>query len=191
MMAAVAASSTKPVFHQDLTYHLYEPERSQVFPLELTGRTSNLKLKVSTGFENRWAFFQLTLINEATRLALDCGTTVSYYKEGGETYGHHTGESLLPMVPPGSYLLRIEPQTGTGEQAEPNGPPPKLGDTTPIVFAYSVDAYRDTPLWGFYLGFCGLLLIPPLWVTYRSGQFETRRWAESDHAPEEDENDDD
>ena len=194
LMAAVGVASSKPVWHQDtdLVYHVYEPERSHIFPMKLEGRTANLKLKVSTSatMENRWAFFQLTLINEDTHLALDCGTTVSYYKDGGSTHGSHSGESLLPSVGAGNYLLRVEPQSGAGETPDPPGVAPKPGETSPILFTYAIDAYRDVPLWGFYLVFCGVLLLPPLWQTYRSGQFETRRWAESDHAPQEESDDD-
>lgn len=191
MMGLVGVASQKPVWQKELTYKAYEPERSQALPLELKGRTSNLKLKVVTTFDNRWAFFRLTLVNEATRIALDAGTTVSYYHDADGSYGSHTGDSLLPMIAPGNYTLLVEPQTGTGEAPEPNAAPPAAGAINPEVFRYTIEAYRDVPLWGFYFGFLFILVLPPLWVTYRSSQFETRRWAESDHAPVEDDDDDD
>ncbi len=162
-------------------YFKYEAERSHVTPpFTLAGRPSNVKLEIDTDFANRWAFFQLTLINVDTNVALDTGQTVSYYVDSDGTYGSHKGSVLLPSVPKGNYILRVEPQTGTGDNPEPNGDPTQ-GDQR--VFHYTIQVFRDVAEWGFYWPLVGFLLLPPLWVTWKASSFETRRWSESDYAP--------
>lgn len=179
--------SRTPVFDQSIAYRRYDKERSKIFPVTLDGRTRNLQLEVEADhqFDNRWAFFQLTLINEETKSGLDCGVQLDRTERGGVRKGH----SLLPAVAPGKYLLRVEPQTGVGEVPEANGTEPPAGQESPIVFNYNVRIRRDVPQWGFYWAFLFAIGLPPLWWSYRASNFETRRWSESDHA--EDAGDDD
>jgi hypothetical protein len=176
--------SRTPTWKQDLVYRQYELERSQVFPIQMTGRTRNLELEVAVGpeFQDRWAFFHLSLINLTTQEALDCGAQVDRFQgRGGKR-----ATSMLPSVAPGQYLLRVEPQSGTGEMPDKNGTQPLEGVQSPTVFTYQLKIYRDVPQWSFFFYFLLAISLPPLWWSYRSSQFETKRWSESDHAQDED-----
>lgn len=176
--------SGTPTWKQDMVYRQYEAERSQVFPIEMKGGTRNLELEVGVGpeFENRWAFFHLSLINLTTKEALDCGVQVDRFQGSGPK----KVSSMLPTVADGQYLLRVEPQTGTGEAPDSNGAVPPAGVQSPTVFTYQIKIFRNVPQWSFFFYFVLAVMLPPLWWSYRSSQFETLRWSDSDHAEDED-----
>lgn len=181
MMVGFAIKSQDPVKTFSFDYFKYEAERSHVSqPFKLEGRTSNVKLELQTDFSQRWAFFQLTLINTDTNVAWDTGQTVSYYTDSDGSYGSRENSVLLPSVPAGNYILRVEPQTGTGDNPEPNGDPSQADQR---VFHYTIQIFRDVAEWGFYWPLVGFMLLPPLWVSWKASSFETRRWSESDYAP--------
>ena len=85
--------------------------------------------------------------------------------EDGERWseGSRDASRILPSVPSGRYLLRIEPEGGeTG---------------TPVP--YTVHLRRDvTRLWYPLLALV-LILVPPILATISAASFERRRWAES------------
>ncbi len=154
-------------------------------PFDVKGRTCNLVVHLDTDLDNRWAFFDMALINEETREARVFSKAVSYYhgNSGGEYWseGKRGDEVTVPSVPAGRYVLRIEPQTGTGDAPEnlsdPSNPPDQQ------VLRYDVTLIRDVPSWGWYWLMFFLLLPYPLFVSIRSAGYEQKRWLESDHAP--------
>ena len=92
----------------------------------------------------------MALVNVETGEALDFGLELSYYAgvEDGEawTEGSRDARELLPSVPPGKYVLRIEPEGGDAGQAVP----------------YTVRVRRDvTRVWYPLLALL-LLLVPPI-----------------------------
>jgi hypothetical protein len=56
---------------------------------------------------------------------------------------------------------------------------------------YELMVRRDVPSYLLFWIAAGLLLIPPFLKTIRSASFETRRWRESDYAPDTSGDDDD
>lgn len=81
-------------------------------PFKLEGRTSNVSVEISTDLDNRWAFFEMALINEGTSEALNFAKGVSYYHgydDGAWSEGSQKDYVLVPSVPSGTYLLRVEP----------------------------------------------------------------------------------
>jgi hypothetical protein len=48
---------------------------------------------------------------------------------------------------------------------------------------YEIDVRRDVPRTSYFWMVGLLLLIPPIWVTFRRFSFEGQRWQESDYAP--------
>jgi hypothetical protein len=147
-------------------------EPSFVTPVfDLGGRTSNVEVSVDTDLSNSWVYFSFALINEATGQAYDFGREVSYYSgtdsDGAWTEGGRNDTAVIPSVPPGRYYLRVEPETAK--------------DGTAVN--YTLRLRRDVPSVAFFaIGFL-LLLIPPIMVSMRARNFESRRWAESDYAP--------
>ncbi|MET0399575.1 MAG: DUF4178 domain-containing protein [Longimicrobiaceae bacterium] len=138
---------------------------------ELRGRPSALGVEVETDVANNWVFFNYALLNQETGQAIEFGREVSFYfgRDGGESWteGDKKDEARVPAVPPGRYVLRIEP----------DGPAP---------VSYTVKVYHDVPSFGFFLVALLVLLVPPVFALMGSAAFETSRWAESDYAPEED-----
>lgn len=144
-------------------------------PFELRGRPSNVVVRTAADVSNSWLYVSYALIEERTGRALDFAREVSYYHgvDGGERWseGSTSDRAVLPTVPSGRYYLRIEPE----------GPPARA----PVF--YSVRLQRDVPIVSHYLVAFLLLLAPPVIFAVQAASFETRRWAESDYAPDEEE----
>jgi hypothetical protein len=131
----------------------------------------NVEVAIDTDLNNDWAFFSMALINEESGNALDFGREVSYFygrdSDGSWSEGGRAERKLLPVVPAGRYYLRIEPEMDD--------------DGRPHAVNYGVTV-RTGVMHGFWLLPVLLLLpLPPAWRTWRSIQFESRRWAESDY----------
>jgi Domain of unknown function (DUF4178) len=147
------------------------PESTTVVsdPFDVTGRTSNLRVDISTTVANNWVYFNLVLVNDVTGVAKSFGREVGLYSgrdsDGYWSEGSNWDRVYLPSVPAGTYVLVVEPE----------GPPQHIG--------WRVQLTRDVPrpLW-LWLA-VGLLVLPPLFAWLRKLSFEQRRWREGDHAP--------
>jgi len=145
---------------------------------QLKGHTSDLELTTTSDVSNNWIYLNYALINQDTGQAYDFGREVSYYygydSDGSWTEGGPTDSVAIPSVPPGSYYLRVEPESNFGHG----------------TISYSISAKRDVPQASFFGLALLALLVPAGLITWRSMNFEHLRWAESDYAPA-DSNDDD
>lgn len=159
--------------------HRYDPARPEgtvvvAGPFTLAGRPSNVEVRLRTDLSNSWAYFNFSLLELGTGKVVEFGREVSYYYgvDGGERWseGDREDTALIPTVPAGEYVLRVVPE----------GP-------TPVQ--YSLRLRRDVPALSFWLVALLLLLVPPVFASLRAGSFEKERWAESDYAPEEDDDD--
>ena len=140
---------------------------TDVFPI--TGRTSNVEVKIRADVRNSWAYFNLSLINDQTGKAVDFGREVSYYygtdADGYWDEGKPDDRSFLPAVPAGNYFLRVQPE----------GP---LGGA---LTSYTITLNRDVARYSWFLIALGLLAIVPCVIGFRAWAFEVHRWRESDH----------
>jgi hypothetical protein len=134
---------------------------------QLTGRDSNVELSIHTDLDNNWAYFNFALINDKTGQTFDFGREVSYYRDSDGSEGSRNNSVIVPSVPSGQYYLRVEPEMAAG---------------SPYV-RYDLELRRNVPNYGFFGVAALLLLIPPIWTTYRRESFEAARWRESDYAP--------
>lgn len=169
-VAAVLAifSSGERVLEQQFGHLYAAPEKSVVTsPFELKGHTSNVEVSLNTNLHNQWAYFSMALINAETDVALDFGREVAYYtgvdEDGAWREGSQTDTTYVPMVPPGQYYLRIEPETDAGQ------------------FAYTVRVRRDVTRPSLLVFALLLLVLPIGWVWWAHRSFEQSRWMESDH----------
>lgn len=135
---------------------------------ELTGRTSNVEISIRTDLNNNWAFFNFALINEGTGQDFDFGREVSYYRDSDGSEGKPYDSAIVPRVPPGKYYLRVEPE---------------MESRMLQSMSYELTIHRDVPNNTFFWIAGLLLLIPPIFTTYRAANFESARWRESDYAP--------
>ena len=161
-------------------------------------------MTINTNLINNWAYFNLALINESTGDAFDFGREVSYYtgtdSDGSWTEGGQSSTAIIPHVTAGRYYLRVEPEM-EGSQTPPEKPTPTPTPTPTPLFGsgnfsrprvapvagksvyYEIVLRHDVPSYGWFWIAALLLLIPPIWVTIRSVNFETRRWWTSDYPP--------
>ncbi len=173
MIAFASISRDEQVFQGDYVFDTNaRGEASFVTdPFELKGRTSTLELSTSTNLDNSWIYLNYALINQDTEKAYDFGREVSYYhgydSDGSWTEGSRNDSVAIPSVPPGTYYLRIEPESDPGHGR----------------IHYAVTAKRDVPQFSFFGIALLALLVPAALITWRSINFEHLRWAESDHAP--------
>jgi len=158
----------------DRETYVYDPARPDsavvvMGPFTVDGRPSNLEVSTVADVSNNWLYLNFSLLNVDTGDATDFGREVSYYfgVDGGERWseGDQDDRALVPRIPPGEYVLRIVPEGS----ARAN---------------YAVQVRRDVPARAFYALALLAILAPAILVTLRSAGFETKRWAESDHAPE-------
>jgi hypothetical protein len=134
---------------------------------QLDGRTSNVKLSIHTDLDNNWVYFNFALINDKTGQTFDFGREVSYYHDSDGSEGSRNNSVIIPAVPAGEYYLRVEPEMEYG---------------SPYVY-YELELRRNVVNWSFFVIAAALLLIPPVFKTFRKSSFEAARWRESDYAP--------
>ena len=177
---------SREVFSKSFQYYANEKEKAQVTEnFKITGRPCNVEIDISSSLYNRWAMFNMALINADTFTAVDFGQEVSYYHgvEGGESWteGDRNSSAVVGQVSSGTYFLRVDPESGTGNSPDtfnPQNPAPG-----PEVFSYTVKVYRDVTQWLYFWLVVGVLLPLPIIQSIRSASFENRRWMESDHPP--------
>ncbi|MBI3683346.1 MAG: DUF4178 domain-containing protein [Acidobacteria bacterium] len=168
--------SNKTVFSQKYSFtHQSRAQTENSFVTEVfdvQGRTSNVEVDLSTDLDNNWAYFNLALINADSGQAYDFSRQVSYYhgrdSDGNWSEGRARASVVLSAIAPGRYYVRVEPEM------EAQG-------TALNAVRYQVRVTRDVTTWAFFLIGALVLLIPPVFVTIRTGAFEGRRWAESDY----------
>jgi hypothetical protein len=163
-------ASREPVYSQRFAFTPGTGEASFVTPVfELGGRESNVEVRIDTDLRNNWTYFNLALIDAESGTALDFGEEVSYYfgrdSDGDWTEGSPVEDVTVPTVPPGRYYLRVEPE----------------GSPNSKQVTYTVTVRRDVPAARFYWMALGLMVIPPVFATFRAISFESRRWHESDY----------
>jgi hypothetical protein len=143
---------------------------------ELNGRASNVELRVDTDLDQDNAYFHMALLPETGGKGFEAGRDVGYYHgyEGGESWseGSSRDRVILPRVAPGRYYLRVEPEHA---------------GLKPVI--YTVTVRRDVPRWWPFLIALLVLAVPPVLVMVMRGTFESQRWAESDYAPESEDDD--
>lgn len=178
MMVMIAAnvtlSANESVMSARYTFDRTVPSENAAFvtpAFELTGRTSGVALDLNADLSNDWVFFAIALVNDATGETREVTRQLSYYNgtdsDGSWSEGDRTETVRLSSVPAGRYFLRVQPEGGeVGRQA----------------VGYTLTVRRDVPHYGLYgLAFVALLL-PAVLALFPSAAFESRRWAESDHA---------
>lgn len=141
-------------------------------PFTLTGRSSGVAIELSAPLQNDWLFFSLALINEATGESREVTRQLSYYSgtdsDGNWSEGSRSESVRLAQVPAGRYFLRVQPEGGEVGRG---------------AIDYRLTVRRDHPYYLLYGIALLLLFVPTVLAAIPSAGFESRRWAESDHAP--------
>ncbi|MCA9792239.1 MAG: DUF4178 domain-containing protein, partial [Candidatus Eremiobacteraeota bacterium] len=174
------SKSQKPIYLKSFDQMSYEKEPSKVSePFEIKGSTANLAIDISAAnLSNRWAYFNMSLVNQKTKKRYVFGKNLSYYYGRGD----RQGRILLSSIPAGTYVLNWDIQTaGPGGKKDDNKPP-AAGAKPSRQFSYTIKVIRGVPQWGWVFLLIFLLIWSPIITTARYNSFETRRWSQSDHA---------
>ena len=142
-------------------------------PFDLKGR-GNVEVTVSAPINNQWLFVEGTLAKEDTAVYGDFETEAGFYHgtaDGeGWTEGSTSARTFVGGMPAGRYTLRISPQWGA------------IAPGKPVLSSYSVRVRHRVPHFShFGIAILALTLWPVL-CFFKRANFETQRWAESDHA---------
>jgi hypothetical protein len=129
----------------------------------------NLQVKVVSHVSNTWLYLDGALINEETGAVDEFDAEVSYYSgsdsDGSWSEGSTTATEYIPRVPPGRYLLRLEPQWEAGRT------PPE----------YQLTVRSRVPRFSYTVLAMLAVLVWPVLLSWRWFRFEVSRWSESDH----------
>ncbi len=174
-LVRLATASNAKVFYWSSLFSPARPADSLAFvtpPFIVPGHTSNLAVETTANVDNSWAYFDYALVNETTGTTYEFGRELSYYhgydSDGSWSEGATRDRAIVPSVPPGRYFLRVQPEGQT------SGNP---------YISYTITLRRDVPRLSLFAVCLGLLLLPPLLVTFRAASMESARWKESDYAP--------
>lgn len=143
------------------------------------GKLTTIEVELqASGMNNSWAYAEVLLINPETEEATVIGVEADYYSgvEGGESWseGSNPGSQTVGAVPGGTYLMQIN------SQVDPGGDPADL---------LTLSIRADVPLYRYILIPLIFISLFPLINFIRRAAFEKKRWAESDHAPVESDDD--
>ena len=172
------ASSSKVVFDRTFTVDAQSEEDkafvTETFEIPSAGM---LHVDLHSDVSNNEAFVGITLINETTGRGWEFARTLSHYSgtDDGESWteGSKSATVNLAGIPAGTYYFRIAHNLDG------------VAGALPRPVRYSINARRGSGIaWGLFFLVLLLLAIPPIWYTMQKSNFETRRWLESDYAPE-------
>ncbi|MDC3379169.1 DUF4178 domain-containing protein [Planctomycetota bacterium] len=154
------------------TARLPAGENSASFPVEITGGRyeGTLEFEGNAPVNNSWVSLDLVLVDTVTETASYVPMEISYYHgtSGGESWseGSTSESTVIRGVKNGSYLLQVQRYPQSLHKGE-----------------VQIQLVRDPWLVRYPCCAFFMILIVPLVVFIKSKSFETRRWAESDHAP--------
>lgn len=122
-------------------------------------------VRIASTANRDWLNVDLKLTNADTGQAFGLRRQLGYQKVGGSMEGSSDDVAEIDGVPRGRYTLAIDARS----------PQPVRG---------TVEVYRSRLGWSNFWLFSGFLLLWPIVAGVRSLSFETKRWSESDYAPQ-------
>lgn len=170
----------KPVYVQE-SFSLQNTEETTLSgPFTLDKKLPALRVEARAGgLNNNWVELNMSLVNEQTGEALQGSQELSHYSGvgGGESWVEDESKHNLVFrdVPPGIWRLMLEHEVDPLLKARYVAP----NQHAPVPV--SVRVQKNGSPWGNMLVLLLALLVFPLFTFWRSGSFEIKRWAESDH----------
>jgi uncharacterized protein (DUF983 family) len=133
-----------------------------------TGKNTNLEATIWAPTQNTWIGVGTDLISETTGEARSFYLLSDRYSgvDGGESWseGSQSRSVFVSQVPPGKYVLRLEPESDAGKA--PASFRVRLRSGVPRIWQLVVTLF--------------LLMLGPAWLGFSRMAFEGRRWSESD-----------
>ncbi|MEQ1877831.1 MAG: DUF4178 domain-containing protein [Bdellovibrionia bacterium] len=138
-------------------------------PFDITGRTNNLSIGLTSPVNNQWIEVQGDLVNDSTGESTEFESGVEFwsgYDDGHWSDGSQKAELILSDVPPGKYHLVIE-----------------TSNSLNTIFPFKLELRRGVTRWGNFFWCLFYLSIFPIFAFWRYHRFEYKRWAEADVSP--------
>lgn len=169
----------KTLLRQDLVFNPAQQDETLTTQTFEVKSNSKLVVKNDTSLANNWIGLNLALVNKKTGAAYPANREIAFYQgyDGGESWseGSRDDEIAFVDIPPGQYYLAVDPD---------------LSPETKSPIRSSVAVSTASAAWSNWFILFIYLAIFPIFSRLRRASFETSRWAESDHAPLADDDDD-
>ncbi|MFT4560944.1 MAG: hypothetical protein ACI9BW_000682 [Gammaproteobacteria bacterium] len=142
---------------------------AQTPEFKVSGKNSMMRLELSSGQDNSWAWYDLTVMNKDAPYAA-LAKEISYYHgyEGGESWseGSDSANVYFTLEDPGRYSIQVEGSGGAGERG---------GNlrNSPLYFKLKEDVLVSRYFVIIAVVFFLAMLLEPL----LRRRFEARRWA--------------
>lgn len=167
----VMVSSERLLLRQDFSFEPGLASEVQSREFTLAAQQRKIAVRQATSLDNNWLGVDLLLVNKSTGQVWSAAREISYYwgyDDGRWTEGSRDDEVVFRNVPPGSYYLTLDPEM-----------PPNA-----VVVHDRLEVVAPRAGWSNFVIVLIFLAAFPVFAALRTAAFETRRWAESDHAPE-------
>lgn len=171
--------SGQVLLRQNFQFSSLAAEEQQSQEFVVSGKARKLRVRNMTSLNNNWIGLNLLLVNKQSGVAWPASREIAYYSgnDGGERWseGQRDDEVAFVNVPAGTYYLTIDPDL-------PQDGAPNVLDR--------LEVSRAGASWSNFVLLMLFLAAFPVFTRLRVAAFEVRRWAESDHAPVADDEED-
>ncbi|WP_295006364.1 DUF4178 domain-containing protein [uncultured Dechloromonas sp.] len=164
-------STEKLLLRQDFSFEPRSSDEVQTREFQITGKPRKIAVRQATSLDNNWIGIDLLLVNKTTGTAWPAARELSYYwgyDDGSWSEGSRSDEVVFQNIPAGTYYLTLDPDMA----------PDKY-----VAVRDQLEVVTPRTGWSNFVLLALFLLVFPVFATLRRAAFETRRWAESDHAP--------
>ncbi|MBQ7568714.1 DUF4178 domain-containing protein, partial [bacterium] len=173
----------KTVYTQDFSIVTNAEPSLLTKEFEITGHTQAVEVNFNTDLDNRWVYFDMALVNTKTQEAKLFSRSLSYYhgydSDGRWSEGEKNNYVIVPRVQPGTYVLRIDLQTGTSNTPDtleqPKDKQKKVEHKKLVSVKMNIISSPTYWLWFWILAFVGILPVPCLYA-FMWWYKESERW---------------
>jgi len=168
-LVSSAFSRHHPLYKTDLVYSKDDPVKIISSPkFKIEGGPQLVDIRGTSNLSNSWLSIGVELVNAQTNEAIPDSIELEYYS-GSDEDGRWSEVSnnvvvSIPGVKTGEYYLNIEPSA----------------DPALRMQAYRIEVTSGGVFWSNYFFGLFVVMIYPIYLLFRAGAFESRRWAESD-----------
>lgn len=152
-------------------------EARQTREFAVSGKPRKLVVRNRASVDNSWLGLDLLLVDKQSGAAWPAAREIAYYHGYDDGYwseGKQEDEVVFPKVPPGTYYLTVDGELPAGQR---------------LPVRTQLEVATGGPGWSNFILVLLFLAAFPVFTRSRHAAFEVRRWAESDHAPEDSEDD--
>ncbi len=170
-LAFMVLSKNQTVYSGQFNFSPTDIEKTKVSPqFELAQGMTNVEVNLSAPVYNNWMEVQGDLVNDDNGETIEFEQGVEYYSgydsDGSWSEGSQNNSRILSSVPSGKYHLNVEATNGLSSN-----------------ISYNIVIKRDVLTWSNFIWALVLISIYPLFVWWRSRNFEVNRWSQSDFSP--------